>query len=92
MVYLRSTCDLHTVNTNPVILDVTKLGSQKIDLLFSWVELWLRQHCKSPWSVDLLEEKKPSSAKARIIICVKFSDVREALYFKLGPMYLSYHN
>ena len=70
----------------PVVLEVTHLNKLTIDLLYSFVEIWLFKNCKSPWDLSQIEEiaKTPDHAPHTYIRIV-FKDVREALYFKMGP-------
>ncbi len=51
---------------------------RNIDLLFIWIELWLKLHCKSPWHLELLNQ---------LTLQIDFQDQKEAIYFKLGSEY-----
>jgi hypothetical protein len=62
-----------------VILDLTQSSPRKIDLLYSWIEMWLFRNCKSGWVLEILPGKQ-------VLMAVHFSDVREALYFKMSPL------
>jgi hypothetical protein len=69
-----------------VTLEVTHLKKINIDLLYSFVEIWLYKNCKSPWDLSQIEEISPTPDHIpHTYIRIIFKDVREALYFKLGP-------
>jgi hypothetical protein len=72
-----------------VVLEVTHLAKLKVDLLYSFIEIWLLKNCKSEWTLEQIEEIQPKDHENHVYIRIQFSDVKEALYFKLGP-YLLY--
>lgn len=70
----------------PVTLEVSHLKKMTVDLLYSFIEIWLFKNCKSPWDLSQLEEVASTPDHAtHTYIRIIFNDVREALYFKLGP-------
>lgn len=69
-----------------VTLEVSHLKKITVDLLYSFVEIWLFKNCKSPWDLSQIEEIAPTPDHApHTYIRIIFKDVREALYFKMGP-------
>lgn len=72
----------------PVWLDLSQYSQRRVDLLYSWIEIWLFKNCKSGWSLDLHQ----SDTESRILLAIHFSDVREALYFKLSPLLVNNQN
>jgi len=78
----------HQTLTNgfAVTLEVSHLKKITIDLLYSFVEIWLFKNCKSPWDLQQIEEiSKSPDHSPHTYIRIVFSDVREAIYFKMGP-------
>jgi hypothetical protein len=70
----------------PVILEVSHLKKITIDLLYGFIESWLLKNCKSPWELNHVQEISDHvDHKTHTYIRIVFSDVREALYFKMGP-------
>ena len=69
-----------------VTLEVSHLKKITVDLLYSFIEMWLFKNCKSPWDLSQIEEiaRTPDHA-THTYIRIVFKDVREALYFKMGP-------
>jgi hypothetical protein len=69
-----------------VTLEVSHLKKMTVDLLYSFIEAWLFKNCKSPWDLTQLEEvAQTADHKVHTYIRIVFKDVREALYFKMGP-------
>jgi hypothetical protein len=73
-----------------VVLEVSHLKSLTIDLLYSFIEIWLRGHCKKPWHLEQYEEREPLGRRPKIYIRIEFQDLNEAMIFKLSPNFL--HN
>jgi len=87
---LRST---HTEDLDAgytVVLEVSHLARLKIDLLYSFIEVWLFKNCKSEWTLEQVEEMQPQDHANHTYIRIIFGDAKEAMYFKLSPYLL--HN
>lgn len=83
---LRESHDPALADGFKVVLEVSHLKKLTVDLLYSFVEIWLLKNCKSPWDLSLLEEISTApDHHTRTILRIVFKDVREALYFKLSP-------
>ena len=83
---LRESHEQTLSNGFPVVLEVTHLKKLTVDLLYSFIEIWLFKNCKSPWDLSQIEEVADTPDHAtHTYIRIVFKDVREALYFKLGP-------
>jgi hypothetical protein len=83
MSVLRSTNNhYHQQGSAIVALRVSHLNPSAIQLLYSWLEIWMFRHCKSGWAIE---------ADSNSVLSIRFDDVREALYFKLSPEYLKVH-
>lgn len=74
----------------PITLEVSHLKQTNIDLLYSLIEIWLRKNCKSPWTLEEIQESRGEDHKTHSYIRLVFQDPREAVYYKLSPSYL--HN
>jgi len=74
----------------PIVLEVSHLKQTNVDMLYSLIEIWLRQNCKSPWTLEEINEIKGEDRKTHIYIRLVFQDPREAVFYKLSPSYL--HN
>lgn len=72
----------------PIVLEVSHLRPTDVDMLYSLIEIWLRQHCKSPWNLEEIESKRGEDHKVHTYIRLVFQDPREAVYYKLSPSYL----
>lgn len=91
MQLLRESHEQTLTDGFPVTLEVSHLKKITIDMLYSFIEAWLFKNCKSPWDLSQIEEVAATSDhKVHTYIRIVFKDVREALYFKLGPHML--HN
>lgn len=64
-----------------VDVDLTSYPSKQAQLFYTWIVLWCRRHCKSEWTVRLVEDRKDTH------LLVRFLDGREAIYFKMSPEY-----
>lgn len=67
-----------------VEMDLSRHRHLSVNLFYTWMILWCRRHCKSDWTVKLLEESKQ--------IRVDFEDAREAMFFKMSPEYYRNHS
>lgn len=74
----------------PIILEVSHLKQTNVDLLYSLIEIWLRKNCKSPWTLEEIQETRGEDHKVHSYIRLVFQDPREAVFYKLSPSYL--HN
>jgi hypothetical protein len=72
----------------PILLDLSHLQSRRVELVYSLVEIWLRHHCHSPWTLEELQETPPDG-RLRTYIRIVFQDPREAVQYRLSPSYLS---
>lgn len=61
-------------------VDLTSYPTKQAKLFYTWIVLWCHRHCKSDWTVQLLEDKHTH-------LMVRFVDGREAVYFKMSPEY-----
>jgi hypothetical protein len=75
-------------SNHQVVMDLSHLDQKHIDLLFSWIEIWLRRNCKSGWHIVTSEDPIHVQAPHHYLK-VEFEDAREALYFKLSPEFVS---
>ncbi len=91
MSVLRST-DNHSYQHSGVTVDlnISRFNPGSIQLLYSWLEIWLFRHCKSGWKIEVITDDTPY-VPCKSILSVRFDDVREAVYFKLSPEYLKVH-
>ena len=87
---LRSTHAYNLRSGVPVVLEVSHLNVLKKTLLYSFIEAWLHKNCHSEWTLEHIEDFKETDSTNHAYFRIIFSDVREALYFKLGPY--SLHN
>ena len=85
---LRTTHPQILENGFTVVLEVSHLTKLKVDLLYSFIEIWLLKNCKSEWTLEHLEEVQQEDHANHTYIRILFIDVREALYFKLSPYFL----
>jgi len=74
----------------PIILEVSHLKQTNIDLLYSFIEIWLRKNCRSPWTLEEIKETQDEDHRIHTYIRLVFQDPREAVFYKLSPSYL--HN
>ena len=74
----------------PILVEVSHLRPTDVDMLYSLIEIWLRKNCRSVWTLEEIQESKPSDRKERTYIRLVFQDPREAVFYKLSPSYL--HN
>ena len=81
MPVLRSTNHQYHQQGTTVALNVSHLKHGAIQLLYSWLEIWLFRHCRSGWAIEVTDST----------LSIRFDDVREAVYFKLSPEYLKHH-
>jgi hypothetical protein len=89
MSVLRSTNN-HYQQGTAIDLDVSHLTQGALELLYSWLEIWLFRHCKAGWAIQISKDDiftRPRKAT----LTIYFDDVREAVYFKLSPEYLKVH-
>ena len=75
-------------NGVPVVMEVSHLKKLTVDLLYSFIEMWLWKNCKSPWKLEQIEDLRVEDHRNHIYFRIFFSDVREAIYFKLSPFTL----
>lgn len=85
---LRSTHPQSLADGFTVVLEVSHLKKITVELLYSFIEMWLFRHCKSEWSLEHIEEVKDKDHANHVYFRIVFSDVREAIYFKLSPNFL----
>jgi hypothetical protein len=85
---LRTSRPVILANGKPVVLEVSHLKKITVDLLYSFIEMWLYKNCKSPWTLEHIEEVNEEDHATHSYIRIVFKDVREALYFKLSPSFL----
>ena len=90
MSVLRSTIHQENSGGTSVDLNVSHLTQGAIQLLYSWLEIWLFRHCKSGWTIEADSDDNPYQPKTRQL-SIRFDDAREAVYFKLSPEYLKTH-
>lgn len=81
---LRSTDHDCAMNGYAVSLNLSHLKQREVELFYSWVEIWLFHHCKSGWKMNIEGESEDRKTQLSVV----FTDVREALYFKLSPEYM----
>ncbi len=67
-----------------VVMDLSHLDHKHVDLLFSWIEIWLHRHCKAGWHITFSDETEHVKSPHHYLK-VDFQDAREAMYFKLSP-------
>lgn len=74
----------------PIVLEVSHLKPTDVDMLYSLIEIWLLKNCRSPWTLEEIQETREQDHKNHVYIRLVFQDPREAVYYKLSPSYL--HN
>ena len=69
-----------------VRIDMSKMSDELSCLLFSWSEIWLKEHCRNQWFIETQEQ----ACKNRSL-SIYFQDPKEAVLFKLSPFCSSLH-
>ena len=71
--------------TFSVDLDLSAFKPIQCQLITAWLEIWLKLHCHSPWT---MVQHHALSSKDRSTVSLVFEDGSEAMLFKLSPEYL----
>lgn len=84
----RTSCKFSkTDEVFPVILDLTKQKKDSIELIYTFIEMWLMKHAHHGWTLELLLEASNNTHFLKII----FENPQDAIYFKLGPNFWNTH-
>jgi hypothetical protein len=92
MSVLRSTTNHYRQQGSASIaLNVSHLSQGAIQLLYSWLEIWLYRHCKGGWTIEADSDDNPYQPRTKCL-SIRFDDMREAVFFKLSPEYMRVHH
>jgi hypothetical protein len=83
---LRATHSQVPINDYTVVLEVSHLKTSTVDMLYVFIEAWLKKHCHQPWDlIQFQEVDRTPEHNVFTYFRIVFSDLHEAIYFKLSP-------